>query len=109
VAPAMCLGCMLLRPSFVETAKGSGQMPSADPEEVAEALMESVDAGARVINLSSALIRPSPEGESKLDETLDHAVQHGVITVAAAGDQWTVGGSAITRHPWMVPVAACAN
>jgi hypothetical protein len=66
VAPAICPGCTLLRPSFAETAKGNGQMPSANPEERAEALTDSVDTGARVINLSSALIRPSPEGESKL-------------------------------------------
>jgi subtilisin family serine protease len=30
-----------------------------------------------------------------------------VITVAAAGNQGTVGSSAITRHPWVIPVAAC--
>ena len=82
-------------------------MPSATPEELAEAIIDSVDAGARVINLSSALVRPSPKGESKLEEALNHAAQRGVITVAAAGNQGTVGSSAITRHPWVIPVAAC--
>ena len=108
VAPAICPGCtLLLRPIFAETAKGNGQMPSATPEELAEAIIDSVDAGARVINLSSALVRPSPKGESKLEEALNHAAQRGVITVAAAGNQGTVGSSAITRHPWVIPVAAC--
>ena len=108
VAPAICPGCtLLLRPIFAETVKGNGQMPSATPEELAEGVIDSIDAGARVINLSSALVRPSPKGESKLEEALNHAAQRGVITVAAAGNQGTVGSSAITRHPWVIPVAAC--
>jgi subtilisin family serine protease len=108
VAPAICPGCtLLLRPIFAETTKGNGQMPSATAEELAEALVDCVDAGARVINLSSALVRPSPKGESKLEAALNYAAQHGTITVAAAGNQGTVGSSAITRHPWVIPVAAC--
>ena len=108
VAPAICPGCtLLLRPIFPETVNGNGQMPSATPEELAEAIIESVEAGARVINLSSALVQPSLKGESKLEEALNHAAQRGVITVAAAGNQGTVGSSAITRHPWVIPVAAC--
>ena len=31
----------------------------------------------------------------------------GVLVVAAAGNQGTLGGSAITRHPWVIPVVAC--
>ena len=108
VAPAICPGCtLLLRPIFAETASDDGQMPSATPEELAEAIIDSVNAGARVINLSSALIRPSPKGESKLEGALNYAAHHGVITVAAAGNQGTVGSSAITRHWWVIPVAAC--
>jgi subtilisin family serine protease len=109
VAPAICPGCtLLLRPIFAEAATGNGNMPSATSDELAEAIIESVDAGARVINLSSALVRPSAKGESKLEEALNHAAHHGVITVAAAGNQGTVGSSAITRHPWVIPVAACS-
>jgi subtilisin family serine protease len=108
LAPAICPGCtLLLRPIFAETAKGNNHMPSATPEELAEAVVDSVDAGARVVNLSSALVRPSRTGESKLGEAFNHAAQQGVIIVAAAGNQGMVGSSAITRHPWVIPVAAC--
>lgn len=108
VAPAICPGCtLLLRPIFAEAVKGNGNMPSATSDELAEAIIDSVGAGARVINLSSALVRPSAKGESKLEEALNHAAHRGVITVAAAGNQGTVGSSAITRHPWVIPVAAC--
>jgi len=107
-APAICPGCVLLvRPIFMETAEGNGDMPSATPEELAEAIVEGVNADARVINVSSALVRPSGREERELEESLNYAAQHGVIVVAAAGNQGTVGSSAITRHQWTIPVAAC--
>ena len=64
VAPALCPGCTLLvRPLFEETTMDSGHMPSATPEELAAALIESMDAGARVINLSIALASTSSRGQ----------------------------------------------
>ena len=108
VAPAICPGCtLMLRPIFAEAAAGNGNVPSATPEELAEAIIDSVNGGARVINLSSALIQASPKSESKLEEALNSAARHGAITVAAAGNQGTVGSSVITRHSWVIPVAAC--
>ena len=108
VAPAICPGCtLLIRPIFAESSQGDGAMPSATPEELAEAVIDAIDAGARVINLSSALVQPSPKGEGRLQEALDYAAHRGAITVAAAGNQGMVGSSAITRHPWVIPVAAC--
>ena len=107
-APAICPGCTLLvRPIFPETATKNGDIPSATPEELAEAIVDSVKAGAHVINLSAALVLPSPQGERSLDQALDYAAYRGAIVVAAAGNQGTVGSSAITRHPWVIPVAAC--
>jgi len=71
------------------------------------AIIECIEAGARVINLSLGLAQPSTTGERALEEALNHAVSHAVIVVAAAGNQGTVGSSAITRHPWVIPVMAC--
>jgi subtilisin family serine protease len=82
-------------------------MPSATPEELADAIIDSVNAGARVINLSSALIQPSSRTEKTLTEALNYAARHGAITVAASGNQGIVGSSSITRHPWVIAVAAC--
>ena len=82
-------------------------MPSATPQELAAAIIECIDAGARVINLSLALAQPSTKGEQALEEALNQAVRRGVIVVAAAGNQGTLGSSAITRHPWVIPVVAC--
>jgi subtilisin family serine protease len=85
----------------------NGAMPSATPGELADAIGECIEAGARVLNLSAAFAHPSSGGERELEEALDYATQFGVIVVAAAGNQGALGSSAITRHPWMIPVAAC--
>jgi subtilisin family serine protease len=107
-APAICPGCSLLvRPIFRETNSGNGQMPSATPQQLASAIVETVDAGAWILNLSAALVQPSAKGEGELQSALDYAAQHAVIIVAAAGNQGVVGSSVITRHPWVIAVAAC--
>jgi len=72
-------------------------MPSATPEALATAIVECIDAGARVINLSLALAQPSVKGEDALEQALNHAARRGAIVVAAAGNQGTLGSSAITR------------
>jgi subtilisin family serine protease len=107
-APAICPGCTLLvRPIFSESSDGNPDMPSAAPEQLAAAIIDCIDAGAKVINLSAALVQPSLKGQRFLEEALDYASRHRVIVVAAAGNQGNVGASAITRHPWVIPVVAC--
>jgi len=107
-APAICPNCTLLvRPIFAEVTLGREHMPSATPKELAAAIIECIDAGARVINLSLALAQPSTKGEQSLEEALNQAVRRGVIVAAAAGNQGTLGSSAITRHPWVIPVVSC--
>lgn len=107
-APAICPGCTLLvRPIFLESAPENADTPSASPEELAEAIVECVAAGARVLNLSVALAAPSPNTERKLEQALGYAAARGAVVVAAAGNQATLGSSAITRHPAVLPVVAC--
>jgi subtilisin family serine protease len=107
-APSICPACILLiRPIFAEATSGREQMPSATPRELAAAIIQCIDAGARVINLSLALTQPSVKGEHALQEALDYALKRGVLVVAAAGNQGTLGSSAITRHPWVISVMAC--
>jgi subtilisin family serine protease len=107
-APAICPNCTLLvRPIFSETTSGREHLPSATPPELARAIIECIDAGARVINLSLGLIHGSTKGEQALEEALNQTVRRGVIVVAAAGNQGTLGSSALTRHSWVIPVVAC--
>lgn len=107
-APAICPECTLLvRPIFSEATSGNEQQPSATPTSLAAAVVDCIGAGARVINLSLALARPSTKGEQALEVAFGLAVKRGVIVVAAAGNQGTLGSTPITRHPWVIPVVAC--
>ncbi|PDZ39792.1 peptidase S8 [Bacillus cereus] len=107
LAPAISPNCTLLvRPIFTEIS-GSVQMPSAIPQELAKAIIQTIEAGAHLINLSVAIARPSLKGEKELGAALNYAAKRGVIVVAAAGNQGTIGSSTITRHPWVIPVVAC--
>jgi subtilisin family serine protease len=107
-APGICPDCtVLIRSIFTETDFGREHMPSATPGELAAAMVECIDAGARVINLSVALERPSPNKDQTLDEAFTYAIRHGALVVAAAGNHGTLGGSAITSHAWVIPVVAC--
>jgi subtilisin family serine protease len=96
----------LVRPIFAETTSSNDQMPSATPQELAAAIIDCIEAGTRVLNLSAALAHPSTQGEGELEEALDYALRRGVIIVAAAGNQGTLGSTAITRYPWVIPVVA---
>jgi subtilisin family serine protease len=107
-APAICPSCtFLVRPIFTETSDSEQEIPSTVPEELATAVIEAVDAGAKVLNLSVGLTRISSKGERRLDEALDYVYVKGGIPVVAAGNQGTVGSSALARHPAVLPVVAC--
>jgi subtilisin family serine protease len=107
-APAICPGCTLVvRPIFLQPSTANASTPSASPQDLAEAIIDCVEAGVRILNLSLSLATVSPNREPQLVQALDHAAAHGTLVVAAAGNQGTIGGSAITRHPWVTPVVAC--
>jgi subtilisin family serine protease len=82
----------------------NGEMPSAKPEELTLAILDCIDAGARVLNVSAAIAQPSIKNERALEEALSYAAMRGVIVVVAAGNQGTLGSTAITCHPWVIPV-----
>jgi subtilisin family serine protease len=104
-APAICPNCtLLLRPIFAETKAANDEMPSASPEELAQAIRDCIDAGARVLNVSAALAQPSLKNERALEDALNQAARQDVIVIVAAGNQGTLGSTAITRHPWVIPV-----
>jgi subtilisin family serine protease len=106
-APAICPDCTLLvRPIFGETSQTHESLPSATPPELASAITECIDNGARVLNLSAALAQASLKHEQELNDALNYAAKRAVLVVVAAGNQGTVGSTAITRHPWVIPVCA---
>jgi subtilisin family serine protease len=109
-AAAICPGCtLLIRPMFADRsgATHAGRVPEATPDELAAAIHECLQAGARLINISAALLRPALHPEPALTEGLNAAMRQGALIVAAAGNQGSIGATAITGHPWAIPVTAC--
>jgi subtilisin family serine protease len=107
-APAICPGCtLLIRPIFAEAQQQTPLRPSAPPEELAAAIIDLVDAGSHVLNLSIGIVQPLLEGHQVLQQALNYAAARGVLTVAAAGNQGAIGSSVLIRHPWVIPVVAC--
>jgi subtilisin family serine protease len=108
--PGICPGCSLLTRSIFSEAAALWEgdaLPSATMEELSAAINEVIDHGARIINLSVGLAAASSRSAPAIDQALEKAARHGVIVVAAAGNQSMVGSSAITRHPWVIPVVGC--
>lgn len=101
-APAICPGCTLLVcPVFSDRVTTAG----TTPVDVAEAIHRCIDAGAMILNISSVLSEPRLTGQPELTQALDRAARRGVITIAAAGNEPTVGATVLTGHPWVIPVA----
>lgn len=107
-APAICPDCTLLvRPIFAETKAANGDIPNATPQALAQAILDCLDAGARLLNVSAAVAQPSFGSERALAEVLDQVAKRGAIVIAAAGNHRTLGGgTTIARHPVVVPVVA---
>jgi subtilisin family serine protease len=106
-APAICPDCTLIvRPIFGAATLYDNGVPGARPEELARAILDCIAADARVLNISAALDYPSLNTERELEGALDLAASRGVVVIAAAGNQGTLGSTSITRHPWVIPVVA---
>jgi subtilisin family serine protease len=115
-APAICPECtLLLRPVFMDETPESNNkginrdvlFPSTTPEELSDAIIEVVDAGARIINLSLGLSTSTLITYPMLQEAYDYARRHGAIILAASGNQGNIGAISLLNNQWIIPVAAC--
>jgi subtilisin family serine protease len=109
--PAICPDCeVLLNPIFYQddgAINNLGTFPGTTPEKLSNAIVETIDAGARIINLSLGLSTSSMIVYDRLQEAYDYASQKGVIIVVAAGNQGNIGNTSIINHQWLIPVSAC--
>jgi len=105
----MCPNCsVILRPIFIEDVDNNKlHLPSSTPRELSKAIVETINAGAKIINLSVGLSTSSLTPYPEIQEAYNYASQRGVIIVVAAGNQGNVGYISILNHPWIIPVAAC--
>ncbi len=111
LAQAICPECtIILRPIFDESSSGSNvdvAFPTSTPKELSDAIIETVDSGAKIINLSLGLSGTSLIVYHELEQAYIYARQKGVIIVAAAGNQGNIGYAALHNNKWVIPVAAC--
>ena len=104
-APAICPGCTLLvRCVPTEATNLGAQVPRAQSVDVAAAIIECIDQGARVINVGVQLAHSPAAGTKAVRAALDHAADRGVGIVAAADDHVRAGASPIAAHRWVIPV-----
>ena len=107
-APAICPSCrFFLYPIFPENSHSTGGMALATPGKLVRAIVETVDAGVNIINLSLGVIPNNTSIYRDLDEACDYAAKRGVILVTAAGNQGRIGFLPMLNHPWIIPVASC--
>lgn len=111
-APAICPDCeIILNPIFREETNNMNKkdiiFPNVTPEELSNAIIETVDAEAQVINLSLGLSSSSLTVYDKLQQAYDYALRKNVIIVVAAGNQGNIGNISLINHKWLIPVAAC--
>lgn len=107
-APALCPDCtFILRPIFCETGRDRPPCPEVTPEQLAEALQETLNAGANIVNLSLGLSAPRLLSAPELQKTFERARRLGALVVAASGNLKQIGPVPLFDHPWVIPVAAC--
>jgi subtilisin family serine protease len=110
----ICPDCeIILNPIFTKEVINSkinynnSDLPGATAEELSTAIIETIDTGAKIINLSLGLSTSSLKVYDKLQQAYDYALQKGVIIVVAAGNQGNIGNISLINHQWLIPVAAC--
>ena len=107
--PAICPECeILLRPVFFERLDNNKIIiPNTNPKELATAIMETINSGAKIINLSLGMSPNSLVNYRELEQVYDYACRHGVVIIPQLGNQGNIGSISLVNHPWVIPVAAC--
>jgi subtilisin family serine protease len=100
--PGLCPDCRLVHiPLFVDA-----HSPSASVDELATAIAKAVNAGARLINLSLAILGAEQQVNPRLAAALNFAEASGALLVVAAGNQGRLAMGQLLSHPVVIPVVA---
>lgn len=112
-APAICPKCRIIsRPIFCEvshdnSSTGDQYFPTSSPKELSDAIIEIVDAGVDLINLSIGISSSSIVKFHELQQAYEYAMQKNVLILGAAGNQASLGYASDLYSTWIIPVAAC--
>lgn len=106
-APAIAPQCRVIsHVLFCESDKVE-QCPLVTPGQLADALLEILGQGVRIVNLSLGLANAQRPELARLMSAYDQARERGVLLVGAAGNQGAQGVNPLFDHDWVLPVAAC--
>ena len=92
----ICPDCeIILNPIFIKEVTNDKLnndigFPSATPKELSTAIIETIDAGAKIINLSLGLSTSSLRTYDELQHAYDYALQKGCIILVAAVNQGNI-------------------
>lgn len=104
--PGICPACTVLSLPIFASTTGISRPASTGVRDLAAAIDQAVSRNVFVINLSVAVASVEAKAEAGLKRALDGARARGCIVVAASGNNADTGGSVLTRHPWVIPVAS---
>ena len=100
--PGLCPDCQFVHvPLFADAIS-----PSASVDELATAIAKAVSTGARLINLSLAILCDESEINHRLAAALDFAETSGSVLVVAAGNHGHLAIGQLLAHPVVIPVVA---
>jgi subtilisin family serine protease len=113
----LAANCYCVQFSFIEQSSDNNYnsdenrnillFPSSTPEELSNAIIETVDTGARIINLSLGISSSSMIIYRELQDSYEYARRHDVIMVIAAGNQGNIGYFSLLNFPWIIPITSC--
>jgi len=108
-SPGIAPGCTyLVRPIFCEE-KNLQDCPTLSEKELAEAVNESIDAGANIINMSVGSTVQRSALSPELKHAYDRAQEKSVLLVGASGNQASQKVNSLFQHPWVIAVSAMDN
>lgn len=100
--PGLCPDSKILHvPLFVDSGS-----PQSSVVRLANAISLAVAAGARLINLSLAILGDDAQRDAGLAAALDYAEMSGAVLVVAAGNQGRLAMGQLLLHPVAIPVVA---
>lgn len=111
-SPAICPKCTLLvHPVFMEAPnsnKNEFNIPSTTPELLSNAILETINAGAKIINLSLNLLDTHNLLHIKpLYEIYQYAAKKDILIVNAAVNNGYIGQTSLPH--WIIPVTSCSE
>lgn len=107
--PGICPDWTLLVRPLTGIAVSANGILSLSQDELASAIVDCIDHGAQLINLSLSVSPVIDSRAAILADALRFAAARGVLLIAASGNEAHLRDSSITAHPWVIPVASLGS